>query len=107
MLIYVGIVLVWQKDLGSAVVIAIISFVIIMIPDYKGFRDWSFRLMIVMLLAVAGVLALLSPWGTALLKKFDSHYQILRFLSSANPFEYQYDAGYHLVWAMVNLFINI
>ena len=102
MLIYVGIVLVWQKDLGSAVVIAIISFVIIMIPDYKGFRDWSFRLMIVMLLAVAGVLALLSPWGTALLKKFDSHYQILRFLSSANPFEYQYDAGYHLVMSLIS-----
>lgn len=102
MLIYVGIVLVWQKDLGSAVVIAIISFVIIMIPDYKGFRDWSFRLMIVMLMAVAGVLALLSPWGTALLKKFDSHYQILRFLSSANPFEYQYDAGYHLVMSLIS-----
>lgn len=102
MSIYVAIVLVWQKDLGSAVVIAVISFVIIMIPDYKGFRDWSFRLMIIMLAAVAGVLALLSPWGTAFLKKFDDHYQILRFLSSANPFEYQYDAGYHLVMSLIS-----
>ncbi|MGN1405873.1 MAG: FtsW/RodA/SpoVE family cell cycle protein [Erysipelotrichaceae bacterium] len=102
MSVYAGVVLVWQKDLGSAVVIAVISFIIIMIPDYKGFRDWSFRLMIIMLAAVAGVLLLLSPWGTAFLKKFDDHYQILRFLSSANPFEYQYDAGYHLVMSLIS-----
>ena len=101
-LIYVFIVLIWQHDTGSAFVIGIIGYVICLIPDYKGIKKYQNWMMIGIGLFIFLFIFLLSPLGTNLLKHFDSHYQILRFLASANPFDYQYDSGYHLIMALVS-----
>lgn len=102
MLVYFIIIAVVQKDFGSAIILLIISFISIMITDYKCFRKITKIFIAIMLFVVGIMLFLLSDAGTAILKKFDSHYQILRFLACANPFEYQYDAGYHLVMSLIS-----
>ena len=91
-----------QKDLGSAAVLFVISYINVMVTDYKSYRKITFIGMIGILFVVGAMLLLLSDVGTNFLKKFDSHYQVLRFLASANPFEYQYDAGYHLVMSLIS-----
>lgn len=102
MLVYVFIVLFWQHDLGSAFVIGIIGYSISLIPNYKGIKKYQNWMICLIVFAILIGLFLLSSTGTKLLKHFDSHYQILRFLASANPFEYQYDSGYHLIMALVS-----
>ena len=102
MLIYAFIIRAVQKDLGSAAVLIIISYINVLVTDYKCFRNITFGGMMIILFVIALMLLLLSDVGTAFFKKLGSHYQILRFLASANPFEYQYDAGYHLVMSLIS-----
>lgn len=102
MLVYVAVVFLWQHDFGSAFVIGIIGYVICLVPNYKGIKVYQKWMLIIILGAIPLALFILSPIGTKLLKNFDSHYQILRFLASANPFDYQYDSGYHLIMALVS-----
>lgn len=101
-LIYVFIVLIWQHDLGSAFVIFVIGYAICLIPNYKGIKKYQNYMIIGILVFIILALFALSPIGTSILKHFDNHYQILRFLASANPFDYQYDSGYHLIMALVS-----
>ena len=53
--------------------------------------------------AIPLILLVLSPIGTSFLKKLSGDYRIARFLSSANPFEYIYDDGYHLVMSLISI----
>ena len=102
-LAYVFIIVVWQHDLGSGVVLFAIAYCICLIPNYreiKEYQKWMFRLVLV---GVIGIVFILSPWGTKLLEKLGGgSYQIARFLASADPFKYQYDDGYHLIMSLVS-----
>lgn len=101
-LVYIGVVLVIQKDLGSAVVLSVITLVALILPRdecLKKYQKWIFGITI---LGIVGVVFVLSPIGTAFLKNFSNDYRIARILSAANPFEYQYDQGYHLIMGLVS-----
>lgn len=103
LLLYVGIILFVQKDLGSAAVIGMIGYVCALIPPYETIRKYQ-NWMIIGIVAFIGITILaLSPIGTKFLEHFADNYRILRFLSSANPFNYQYDSGYHLVMSLVSM----
>ncbi len=99
--LYAGIIVLWQKDLGSAIVLVGIAFVLLMIANRKEFIYYQRRMLLVLLAIIAAGLFLLSPIGTSILENFDG-YQVARFLSSANPFKYQYDSGYHLIMSLVS-----
>ena len=100
--LYFIVIMVIQKDLGSAVVLLAIGFVCALIPPYKEIKRYQNWMILAIIGFIALVIFLLSPLGTKILEHFSDHYQILRFLSSANPFNYQYGSGYHLVMSLVS-----
>lgn len=99
---YVGVILLVQKDLGSAMVLFVMCFCMALIPSYKETKKIQAWMLIAVFAAIVGVVIVLSPFFTELLKKLPYHYQIARFLTAADPFLYRYDSGYHLVMALVS-----
>ena len=92
----------YQHDFGSGIVLAIISFCVLMIPDYKEIRVYQ-RWMRVIIFAVVGLaLIIMSKPFTELLKSHSDNYMVGRFLAAADPFLYQYDNGYHLIMSLVS-----
>jgi len=92
-----------EKDFGSAAVIFIIAYACALIPPYPTLRKMQNIMIVIILCGFALLIFLLSPIGTELLSKYDDSYQIMRFLASANPFNYQYDSGYHLIMSLVSI----
>ncbi len=101
--IFIIIIIMLQKDFGSAVVLAGIAYCCILILPYRQLRKLHKNLKFVLFFGIIAVLVILSPIGTWLLKKMPYSYKIARVLVSADPFEYQYDDGYHLIMSMVTL----
>lgn len=99
---YVAVVFVIENDFGSAFVIFAIGYVCALIPPYKEIKHYQNRMILLLICVIALAIFLLSPLGTKLLEHFSDHYQIKRFLASANPFAYQYDSGYHLIMSLVS-----
>ena len=101
--LYVAIVIAYQKDFGSGAVMLIIAYCILLIPPHKEIKNIQRLMVFGIIVVVAVALLVLSPWGTNMLTKLaSSNYMIARFLSSANPFKYLYDDGYHLVMSLVS-----
>ena len=100
--VYAGIIFGYQHDLGSAVVLAGIAFVIMLVPPYKELNNYHFRMIIFMIVVFAVLGFLLTPLGSKFLEQFSSYYQVGRFLASYNPFNYQYDSGYHVIMGLVS-----
>lgn len=100
--VYFVIILIYQKDLGSAVVLFGITFIIVMIPPYKEFTDFHMWMLIVLAGGLLAIGLMLSPPVTNFLMKHSGNYMIGRFLAAANPFMFQYDIGYHLIIGLVS-----
>ena len=99
-IILTGIIVVVQRDFGSGLVLFGIAYIMLLVPRKKEFVLYQHRMLIIFFVVIVLFVFLLSPLGTALLANFDG-YQIGRFLSSADPFAYQYDSGYHLIMSLV------
>lgn len=102
-LIYLIAIIVIQHDLGSGAVLFFIAYCIALIPPYKQLSKIQSIMRKIIIGVIPIVLLVLSPIGTNFLKKFSGDYRIARFLSSANPFEYIYDDGYHLVMSLISI----
>ncbi len=100
--IYCGIILVVQRDLGSAVVLFVICYCMMLIPGHKELRKAQAIMFVGILIAIVGVAVVMSPPFTAFLKKHADSYMVARFLAAADPFLYQYDNGYHLIMSLVS-----
>ena len=101
--IYFIVIALYQKDFGSGAVLLVISYCILLIPPYKQLKAQHRLMVLLMILVVLLALFILSPIGTNILTKMaSSNYMIARFLSSANPFNYLYDDGYHLVMSLIS-----
>ncbi|MDO4940153.1 MAG: FtsW/RodA/SpoVE family cell cycle protein [Erysipelotrichaceae bacterium] len=100
--VYFFVILAWQKDLGSAVVLAIICYCILLVPSGKKIRTAQFWMLVAIFVAVVGMAFALSPAFTNFLMEHDDNYMVGRFLASANPFLYQYDYGYHLIMSLAS-----
>lgn len=100
--LYFVIILFYQHDLGTAIVLLIICYCMAFIPDYKEYRKCHRIMSMAILAAVGGALILMSPPFTEFLKKHADNYMVGRFLASADPFLYQYDSGYHLIMSLVS-----
>lgn len=101
--IYFIVVMGVEKDLGSAVVILIIGYICMLIAPYDDIKIYQNRMIFAGCIGIILIFIGLSPIGTRILEHFDDDYKVLRFLSSANPFNYQYDSGYHLVMSLVSI----
>ena len=101
-ILYIIIIWLIQNDFGSAVVLAVICYCILLIPSRKEINDIRIKLFVLLALAVIGVLFLLSPFFTEFVKKHADNYMAGRFLAAADPFLYRYDNGYHVIMALVS-----
>ena len=100
--VYFITVLSYQHDLGSAVIIAGISYIMLLIVPYKELNQYRKVMLLLLALGIVGAIFVLSPIGTKLFEHFSDSYMAGRFLAAANPFAYQYDTGYHLIMGLVS-----
>lgn len=101
-LIYVAVIMGWQHDLGSAVVLAGISFIILLIPSNNEFNKYHLIMWGIVGLIILGIVFIMLPPVNEFLSNYSDNYQIARFLAADNPFAYQYDSGYHLIMGLVS-----
>ena len=101
-ILYVLIILVWQHDLGSAVVLFVMCYCMAMIPGYKELKQIQAWMTIIVLAVVGIAFIALSPPVTEILKRHAGNYMVGRFLAAADPFLYQYDNGYHIIMSLVS-----
>lgn len=100
--IYFVIIAVYQHDFGSAIVLFVICYVMMLIPGYKELSKIQFWMFVAMIAGLSGAMILMSEPFTNLLKQHADDYRVGRFLAAADPFLYQYDNGYHLIMSMVS-----
>ncbi|MBR2801836.1 MAG: FtsW/RodA/SpoVE family cell cycle protein [Erysipelotrichaceae bacterium] len=103
-LMFFGIVVLIEKDFGSAIVLIGIAYVMLLVSRLPGcelYRRWMLLLFIA---AIAGAVILLSPIGTAILTAIlgEGDYRLGRFMASANPFLDPYNTGFHLIMGLVS-----
>ncbi len=98
------IVLFFQHDLGSAVVIFLLTCISFLIPEHPKMRRMQFILKILFWLTVVLVILLLSPTGEKFIDslKFLEPYQKARIISAIDPFSDRYGEGYQLVNGLVS-----
>ncbi len=102
-MIYVGIVIILQKDFGSAVVIALISGVCVLIPSHPQLKKCQRIVRNLYIILFVFLIYILSPYGTILINHLPLQtYQKNRILSAVNPFIDQYGTGYQLVNGLVS-----
>ena len=103
MLAYTIIILLWQSDLGTAVILFGMSYLMLMIVQDRAIKKYKRIMSFIMFMGIGLIVFLLSPIGTEFLENLPiSNYMISRFISSANPFADQYDTGYHLIMSLVS-----
>ncbi|MBQ3460605.1 MAG: FtsW/RodA/SpoVE family cell cycle protein [Solobacterium sp.] len=100
----VFIVLILQHDLGSAVVIFLLTCISFLIPSHPQMRHFQFWLKLLFWLTVILVIMLLSPAGEKFIDslKFLEPYQKARIISAIDPFSDRYGEGYQLVNGLVS-----
>ena len=101
-MLYILIVMFYQHDFGSAVVMFIICYCCAFIPAYKEYGTVHAYMLGGIILALIGIGLIMSPPVNEFLKSHADSYMIGRFLAANNPFMYQYDIGYHVIMSLVS-----
>ena len=99
--IYALVIMFYQHDLGSAVVLLILWFCISLLNPHRDLRDILAIFFIVLLVGIGLIILALSPIGNAFFESHADNYMSGRFLASSNPFDYAYDYGYHVVMSLI------
>lgn len=100
--LYVLIVILYQHDFGSGVVMFIICYCCVFLPAYKEYRNVHMWMLGGIALALLGIGLVMSPPVNEFLKSHADSYMIGRFLAANDPFMYQYDIGYHVIMSLVS-----
>lgn len=101
-LLLTGIILLIQKDFGSAIVLFGISSMCFLTIQSKVAVKYQKILLLAIFFVFVLALFLLSPIGTSILSKFKHNYQAARFLSAANPFLDRFGIGFQLVTGLIS-----
>lgn len=99
---YAGVIILWQSDLGSGIVLLVISFCIALIPTNKVLNKYHKWMYIAMAVVLGLAILSMFPFVTNFLKDHAGDYRIGRFLAAADPFSFQYDYGYHVIMSLVS-----
>lgn len=97
------IIMFFQKDTGTAIVLFVIAFFEFMMAGHKKFVKAQMIMIGLIVLGVLGALVLLSPGGINFLKNGLNlpDYMVARFENTINPFTNKYGSGYQLVNGLV------
>lgn len=99
---YALIILFVQKDFGSAMVLSLITFIIVMIPTNPQLKYLKILAIVGILLVAVGMFIMVyTSFGEAIINALPDGYQKNRFLSAINPFVDKYDSGYQLVNGLI------
>ncbi|MBP3399180.1 MAG: FtsW/RodA/SpoVE family cell cycle protein, partial [Erysipelotrichaceae bacterium] len=102
-LLFVFIVVVLQSDLGSGVVMTAIAAVCFLIPKHKALSQWQYRIILMILVALALVILVLgTPIRNVLFNPDSSNYMIRRFTAAFNPFTDKYGSGFQLIKGLIS-----
>lgn len=95
----VGFVLIPQSDLGSAVVIAGIAYVITLVPSNRSLNKMQRILFLLLFVGLLSIFFVTTPKGITMVDRLPiPDYMIDRFKISANPFSNRYDYGYYQIY---------
>ncbi|HET6784406.1 MAG TPA: FtsW/RodA/SpoVE family cell cycle protein [Erysipelotrichaceae bacterium] len=97
------IILIFQKDLGTAIVLFIIALFEFMMAGHKSLAKIQLGLVCCIILGSMLVLVVLSPAGVNFIKNALNlpEYMVARFENTINPFINKYGSGYQLVNGLV------
>ncbi|MBR2788963.1 MAG: FtsW/RodA/SpoVE family cell cycle protein [Erysipelotrichaceae bacterium] len=101
-LVFVLIVVFYQHDFGSGVVMFIICYCCAFIPAYKEYNSVHKWMLGLIFFALALIGALMTEPVNEFFKNHADSYMIGRFLAANDPFMYQYDIGYHVIMSLVS-----
>lgn len=101
-IIYIVLIVFYQHDFGSGVVMLVICFCCAFLPAYKEYVTVHMVMLGLIALALLGIGLIMSPPVNEFLKNHAGSYMIGRFLAANNPFMYQYDIGYHVIMSLVS-----
>lgn len=98
------IILILQRDLGTLVVIGMLSVISILIPSHKNLRKVQKVVKVALVLGFVGVLFLMTPPGLELITKIPVFSHVgTRFANAVNPFSDPYGDGYQSVQGLVSI----
>ncbi len=93
---YFFIILVLQRDFGSAMVLMLITAICCLIPTNEILKPGQKLIMILLVVFVLLMMFLLSDAGMVVLDKLPAlKYQVVRFKAANNPFTNRYGTGYY------------
>jgi cell division protein FtsW len=96
------IVVVFQRDLGSGVILFALAWILVLIPSAPQLRRTQFVLMILFIVGVLGLLFLISKPGILFIESLGlPEYMVNRFRAMADPFEDTRNVGYQLYNSLV------
>jgi len=97
------IIMLFQKDTGTAIVLFVIAFFEFMMAGHKKLAKAQMIMIGFIVIGILGALVLLSPAGIHFLKNGLNlpDYMVARFENTINPFTNKYGSGYQLVNGLV------
>ncbi len=96
------IMVIMQRDLGTAVVLFVISFFVFLLPSHRKLWQWQKPALWMSVLVSAVLVFIMSDPGIKLLKSFDKgSYQLQRFFAAYNPFQIAQEGGYQIVSSLI------
>lgn len=98
------IILVPQKDLGSAVILFLITYFIFLIPSHPRLTKYQNRIILLSVLGFFGIVFLLTDTGILFVEKLGilKGFQLDRFKDFANPFRTISTTGYQLAGSLIS-----
>ena len=91
-----------QRDLGTAVVLFAISFFVFLLPSHRKLFVWQRPAFYLSILVSAVLVLIMSDPGIKILKSIDKgSYQLQRFLAAYNPFEVAQEGGYQIISSLI------
>jgi cell division protein FtsW len=96
------IVVVFQRDLGSGVILFALAWILVLIPSAFQLRKTQWAMMILFIVGVLGLLFLISKPGILFIESLGlPEYMVNRFRAMADPFEDTRNVGYQLYNSLV------
>jgi len=97
------IIMFFQKDLGTAIVLFVIALFEFMMAGHKSLAKIQVTFVVLILIGIVAVFIVLSPAGIHFIKNAFNlpDYMVARFENTVNPFVNKYGSGYQLVNGLV------
>lgn len=103
LLFYVIVIIFFQRDLGSGLVLIAINMISFLLINDSRLRKYQYYIFLTIVFGIVMVLFTFTPIATSIFKSLASKsYQFARFMSAADPFIERYGSGFQLVTGLIS-----